>query len=86
MRLLAEKLHCDVANLYNYMDSKQKSLDYYLFELSADFHKGIDLIRYSKLGSMEKLRHIIHLYVQMSSEKPFQMALLVWGLQGFVGD
>lgn len=77
MRLLAEKLECDVANLYNYIDSKQKSLDDYLFKLSGEFHKNIDLIRHSKLSAREKLIQVVHLYVQMSSDKPYQMSLLV---------
>ena len=77
MRLLAEKLECDVANIYNYIDSKQHSLDRYLFELSNQFHQGIDHIRQSNLSSMEKLKQVIHMYVRMSAEKPYQMSLLV---------
>jgi len=77
MRLLAERLDCDVANLYNYMESKQKMLDYFLFDISARFHQEIDLIRGSGFNAKDKLNHLVHMYVQMSHTKPYQMSLLV---------
>ncbi len=77
MRLLAERLDCDVANIYNYMSSKQSKLDEFLFELSDKFHLGIDEIISSGYSEPEKIKQLVHLYVQMSASMPYQMSLLV---------
>ena len=77
MRDLAERLNCDVANIYNYIESKQHLLESYLFELSMAFHEGVDQIIASRHDAKEKVRKLVQLYVQMSYQKPYQMSLLV---------
>ena len=44
MRDIAQKLNCEVANIYNYVDSKQSLLETYLFGISNEFHAAIDTI------------------------------------------
>ena len=77
MRVLAERLGCDVSNIYNYMSSKQAQLDLFLFDLSAQFHRGIDQIIATKYSAREKVRLLVHLYVSMSASMPYRMSLLV---------
>jgi AcrR family transcriptional regulator len=77
MRDIADRLGCDVANIYNYIPSKQHLLEEHLFSISADFHRGIDDIRSAAIGSKYKMKQIIALYVRLSSDKPLQVALLV---------
>ena len=77
MRRVAEELDCDVANLYNYLSSKQQVLEDHLMALSADFHQQIDQILTSQLSSVDKLAVLVHHYVTMSYQRPYAMSLLV---------
>lgn len=76
MRDLANALQCDVANIYNYTPSKQAFLKEELLGMSAKFHTGIDEILTSGLNTTEQIKHLVHLYLQLSRDFPLQMALL----------
>ncbi|MEB8328894.1 TetR family transcriptional regulator [Flavobacteriaceae bacterium KMM 6897] len=77
MRDIAEKLNFKVANVYNYIDSKQALLESYLFDISNEFLESIELIIDSPYGQEEKLRMIISVHIQMLSKKPYELSLLV---------
>ncbi|RKR14922.1 TetR family transcriptional regulator [Maribacter vaceletii] len=77
MRDIAQKLNCEVANIYNYVDSKQSLLETYLFGISNEFHAAIDTIIESKVTSEEKLRLIIRTHIDLMVKKPYELALLV---------
>ncbi len=77
MRDIATNLGCDVANVYNYITSKSALLEEHLFSISAEFHQGIGQIIDSQIPLMDKLHHIIALYVRLSFNKPYQVSLLV---------
>ena len=77
MRDIAEKLNFKVANVYNYVDSKQSLLEAYLFDISDEFHAAIDLIIESSYAPSEKLRSVISSYIQITSKRPYEQALLV---------
>lgn len=77
MRDIAEKLNFKVANVYNYIDSKQALLETYLFDISNEFLESIELIMDSSYSAEEKLRLIISIHIQMISKKPYELSLLV---------
>ncbi len=77
MRDIADRMECDVANIYNYIDSKQDLLERFLFEMSKQFHIGIDDILASSYTPVEKMRHLVRLNVQLSIQKPLEISLLV---------
>ncbi len=77
MRDLAAAMDCEVANLYNYIESKDWILQTFLFELSNEFHNGIDAIRSSELNDIEKIKSIVRLHVQISLADPAKASLLV---------
>jgi AcrR family transcriptional regulator len=76
MRDIAEKLNFDVANIYNYIDSKQSLLEIYLFNIQNEFHDSIDLIINSTHTPQEKLRLFICSYIQITAKRPLEQALI----------
>lgn len=79
MRDIAASLDCDVANLYNFVKSKDEILEASLFQMSAIFHEGITRISKSKYLPTGKIQQIIQLYVRMTFERPYEISLLVSG-------
>lgn len=79
MRDIAQEMDCDVANLYNFVRSKQDILDQTLFRISDEFHAGIDQIIQSQYSPLEQLQLITRLYVQLTFDKPLEISLLVNG-------
>lgn len=77
MRDLAERMGFEVSNIYNFIDSKEALLESYLFQISEDFHTGIDHIMESSHSSTGKLRALISLNIRLTSTKPYQVGLLV---------
>lgn len=77
MRDIAHKLDFKVANVYNYIDSKQSLLETYIFDLQDEFHNAIDAILDSTYSPKEKLRLTISSYIQITSKRPYEQALLV---------
>ncbi|WP_291868259.1 TetR/AcrR family transcriptional regulator [Maribacter sp.] len=77
IRDLASSLNCEVANIYNYIDSKQSLLETYLFGISNEFHFAMDTIIDSKISSEEKLKLIIRTHIDLMVKKPYELALLV---------
>ena len=76
MRDIASVMDCDVANLYNFIRSKHDILEHALFGISAEFHKGIDLITTSGYDPSRQIGMVIGLYVRLSYDRPYQIALL----------
>lgn len=76
MRDLAQHMGFKVANVYNYIDSKQALLETYLFGISNEFHQGIDNILASSYSPTEKLKALISLNVRLTAQKPYEVALL----------
>ena len=77
IRELAEALSCDPANIYNYVKSKSELLENLLFEISADFHAGIDRILSADLPPAQQVEELIRLHVDLSVQKPLRVGLLV---------
>ena len=77
MRDLADRMGFEVSNIYNFIDSKEALLETYLFQISEDFHTGIDHILDSSYTATEKLRALVSLNIRLTSTKPYQVGLLV---------
>ncbi|APQ18623.1 TetR/AcrR family transcriptional regulator [Maribacter hydrothermalis] len=76
MRDIAHELNFDVANVYNYIDSKQSLLDTFLFSIQDEFQDSIDFIVASTHTSKEKLLLVVTSYIEITARRPFEQALL----------
>jgi len=77
MRDLAERMGFEVSNIYNFIESKEALLESCLFQISEDFHSGIDHILESSYSPTEKLKALVSLNIRLTSTKPYQVGLLV---------
>ena len=77
MRDIAQELNFEVANVYNYIDSKQSLLEEYLFDIQDEFHNAIDPILDSTYNPDEKLRLVVSSYIRITTKRPYEQALLV---------
>lgn len=77
MRDLANRLECDVANLYNYTKSKHQILETACFSINNDFQLGIDEIISNETPTKIKIHKIIRLYIDLTFTKPHEISLLV---------
>lgn len=77
MRNIAQELNFEVANVYNYIDSKQSLLEEYLFNIQDEFHNAIDPIIDSSHTETEKLSLVISSYIRITTKRPYEQALLV---------
>lgn len=77
MRDIASKLNFEVANVYNYIDSKNALLETYLFGMQDEFHHSLDDILGSSYDAKEKMRLVISSYIQITARRPYEQALLV---------
>ncbi len=77
MRDIAQELNFEVANVYNYIDSKQSLLEGYIFETQDEFHAALDPILDSTFSPKEKLRLMVSSYIRITTKRPYEQALLV---------
>ncbi len=77
IRDLAEMMDCDVANVYNYIDSKQGLLESHLFEINSEFHNQVDQIISSSYSPIDKIKKLVSVYVEITITRPLEASLLV---------
>lgn len=77
MRDIADRMDFDVSNSYNYIKSKQEILENFLFRTSHDFHEAMDNIMASNYTLDEKLKQVISSHIQIASQRPYEVALMV---------
>lgn len=77
MRDIAKAMDFEVANVYNYTESKQAILENFLFDIADDFNDGLRDILNSSYATIDKLKQIISLYCNLPAQKPFQIGLLI---------
>ncbi|MFD0799327.1 TetR family transcriptional regulator [Maribacter chungangensis] len=77
MRDIAQNLQFEVANVYNYIDSKQSFLEEALFGIQKEFLNAMDVTVDSGLDAPEKLEQLISSYIHITSKRPYEQALLV---------
>ncbi len=77
IRDIAASMDCDVANVYNFIDSKQGLLESHLFSINEEFHLRFDEINNSSFEPIEKIKRIVGIYIDLTFAKPYQASLLV---------
>ncbi|MCM4151186.1 TetR/AcrR family transcriptional regulator [Arenibacter sp. N53] len=77
MRDIAERMDFEVANIYNYIESKDSLLENYLFDVLVDFTEYLDNIVSSSYSPVEKLKLVISRHVQYTAMKPYVISLFV---------
>lgn len=76
MRDLATELGIKAASLYNHIQSKQEILKEIIISIAEDFTQGIKEIEENNQSASDKLRAVITLHVEITSENPYGMASL----------
>lgn len=77
IRDIAAHMECDVANVYNFIDSKQGLLESHLFSINDEFHQRFDEINQSTFEPIEKIKRLVGIYIDLTIAKPYQASLLV---------
>ncbi|MEM9680993.1 MAG: TetR/AcrR family transcriptional regulator [Bacteroidota bacterium] len=76
MRDLAKAMGIKAASLYNHIDSKQSILKDIIISLAEEFTKGMQRIKTSESNSIDKLKLIVALHINITSENTDGMASL----------
>lgn len=76
MRDLAKAMGIKAASLYNHINSKQDILKTIIISLAEAFTDGMTTIKSSKGTSIQKLKDIIKLHVEITSKNTYGMASL----------
>lgn len=76
MRDIAKAVGIKAASLYNHISSKQDILSEIIISLAEEFTKGMDTIINSQVSSIDKLKQIIDLHINITSNNQSGMASL----------
>jgi AcrR family transcriptional regulator len=76
MRDLATAMGIKAASLYNHISSKQEILSDIIISLAEEFTYGLEAIKKTEENSIEKLKKICHLHVNITANNPYGMASL----------
>ena len=76
MRDLAAAMGIKAASLYNHIDSKQEILKAIIISIAEKFTQGMHEIQSSDLNTIDKLKDIIALHVEITATNTFGMASL----------
>ena len=76
MRDIAKAMGIKAASLYNHIKSKQEILSEIIISLAVQFTDEMKIIKNSDESSINKLKQIVALHVNITSNHPFGMASL----------
>ena len=76
MRDIATAMGIKAASLYNHINSKQDLLKDIIITLAEKFTSGLQSIKKSKVSSLEKMKQIVSLHIQLASNSNNAMASL----------
>lgn len=76
MRDIAKQMNFEVANIYNYIDSKEALLENYVLGITEEFTTYMNNIIDSSFSPKDKLKMVISKHVQFTFEKPYQLSLM----------
>lgn len=76
MRDIAKAMGIKAASLYNHIKSKQEILSEIIISLAEQFTEQMNIIKNSNDSSIDKLRQIVDLHVNITSNNQFGMASL----------
>lgn len=75
MRQIASAVGCDVANLYNYVESKQALLNRFVNETSLSLTAGFKQIVDSNTSPEQKISAVVDLYCNIIEQGPYQTSI-----------
>lgn len=76
MRDIAKSMGIRAASLYNHISSKQEILSNIIIALAEEFTEGMDHIKSTDNATIDKLKSIIELHVNITTNRPDGMASL----------
>jgi len=76
LRDIAKNLNFEVANVYNYIPSKQSLLETYIWIITKELSDSIDNVIASSYSAEVKLRIVIAKHVELAVNRTYEMALL----------
>ena len=76
MRDLATAMGMKAASLYNHISSKQEILKIIVISIAEDFTSGMEIIINSEESNINKLKKVVELHVQISSQDTDGIAAL----------
>jgi AcrR family transcriptional regulator len=76
MRDLATAMGMKAASLYNHISSKQEILKIIVISIAEDFTSGMEIIINSEESNINKLKKVVELHVQISSQDTEGIAAL----------
>jgi AcrR family transcriptional regulator len=76
MRDLAKAMGIKAASLYNHINSKQDILKEIIISLAEEFTEGMKMIKASQGTSIQKIKEIVKLHVNITSRNTYGMASL----------
>ncbi|MEO6347286.1 MAG: TetR/AcrR family transcriptional regulator [Aquaticitalea sp.] len=76
MRDLATEMGIRAASLYNHIDSKQDILKAIIITLAEEFTTGMNAIKSSNSNTIDKLKSIVSLHVDITTKNTYGMASL----------
>lgn len=76
MRDIADELNIKAASLYNHINSKQEILATIVIEIAEAFTHGMDHIKKEPVSTLDKLKKIIEMHIDLTVESPEAMACL----------
>jgi AcrR family transcriptional regulator len=76
MRDLAASIGVKAASLYNHIPSKQAMLEEIILRLATEFTSHVEDVSIENLTAQEKLEKIIYHHIDISVDRPYQVAAL----------
>lgn len=76
VRDIAKAMGIKAASLYNHISSKQEILSNIIIALAEEFTEGMESIKNKDINTIEKLKSIVNLHVNISTNNTFGMASL----------
>src|SRR5690625_2031677 len=76
MRDLADALDIKASSLYNHIQSKEEILSSIILEVAEEYAQGIQHIQSEDISSIEKLKKLINLHIQIASKNSDGMAIV----------
>ncbi|MFS4448988.1 TetR/AcrR family transcriptional regulator [Maribacter sp. 2307UL18-2] len=83
MRDIAKHFNFEVANVYNYIDSKDSILEYFIFHILDEFEGYMSNVMDSSYSSEDKLKFLISKHIRFTFNEPYQVALFVYDWRNF---
>jgi len=78
MRDIAQNMNFEVANVYNYIESKDALLEFYIFYVLDEFTIFLENILDSSYTPVEKLKLIMSKHIQFAAVEPYKFSLFIY--------